>query len=377
MTKARSNAVAEAAKGDLSVGSGTNLASILAVGNNGETLVADSSATTGLRYQPPIQQNPVLNSAFQVFQRGTSVSVAASTSPYVADRWQAAVQANQASTYSQQSTNDTTNLPFIQNCIRVQRNSGQTGTGTINLAQSFETSNSRQLSGKFVVFSFYARAGANYSQTSNGLGAYVYTGTGTDQNVLTGYTGGAIPIAAATTLTTTWQRFQGSATIPADVTEIGVRFQYDPTGTAGANDYFEVTGVQLEVGSSGSKATPFHPYAATIQGELAACMRYYYRNTAPGGGNKGMASGISEQTTNAQVIVPLPVPMRVKPTAVEFSNVAITDTITYTTAATNVTIESGTPSVIRLSVAVTGQTQYRPVQLMLQTDGYLGITAEL
>jgi hypothetical protein len=106
-------------------------------------------------------------------------------------------------------------------------------------------------------------------------------------------------------------------------------------------------------------------------------MRYYYRNTAPGGGNKGMASGISEQTTNAQVIVPLPVPMRVKPTAVEFSNVAITDTITYTTAATNVTIESGTPSVIRLSVAVTGQTQYRPVQLMLQTDGYLGITAEL
>jgi hypothetical protein len=50
MTKARSNAVAEAAKGDLSVGSGTNLAGILAVGNNGETLVADSSTSTGLKY---------------------------------------------------------------------------------------------------------------------------------------------------------------------------------------------------------------------------------------------------------------------------------------------------------------------------------------
>ena len=50
MTKARSNAVAEAAKGDLSVGSGTNLAGILAVGNNGETLVADSSTSTGLKW---------------------------------------------------------------------------------------------------------------------------------------------------------------------------------------------------------------------------------------------------------------------------------------------------------------------------------------
>ena len=36
MTKARSNATANAAKGDLTVGNGTNLSGILAVGSNGE-----------------------------------------------------------------------------------------------------------------------------------------------------------------------------------------------------------------------------------------------------------------------------------------------------------------------------------------------------
>jgi hypothetical protein len=50
MTKARSNAVANAAKGDLTVGNGTNLSGILAVGSNGDTLVADSSTATGLKW---------------------------------------------------------------------------------------------------------------------------------------------------------------------------------------------------------------------------------------------------------------------------------------------------------------------------------------
>lgn len=51
MTKARSNAVANAAKGDLTVGSGTNTSGVLALGNNGEQIVADSSTSTGLRYR--------------------------------------------------------------------------------------------------------------------------------------------------------------------------------------------------------------------------------------------------------------------------------------------------------------------------------------
>jgi len=54
ITKATASSVAPAAKGDLVVGSATNDASILAVGTNGYTLVADSAQTQGLAWSAGI-----------------------------------------------------------------------------------------------------------------------------------------------------------------------------------------------------------------------------------------------------------------------------------------------------------------------------------
>jgi hypothetical protein len=231
--------------------------------------------------------NPVLNSAFQVWQRGTSVAIPASTgNTYSADRWTAQT-GTAAITISRQATGDTTNLPFIQYCARYQRNSGQTGTNTIPFVQNFESINTIPFAGKTITFSFYARAGANYSPTSNALAYNLASGTGTDQNVLTAYTGETNVVSGTATLTTTWQRFTATGTMSASATEMYIRFSYSPTGTAGANDYYEVTGVQIDVGSA---ATPFKTYAVTIQGELAACQRYFEAIADGTGGVDGTLS---------------------------------------------------------------------------------------
>jgi hypothetical protein len=303
------------AKGDLIAATADNTPARLAVGNNGETLVADSSASTGLRYQAPVNVNPVLNSAFQVWQRGTSV---AANNGYGPDRWKCFSGAVDL-TVSRQVTNDTTNLPFIQYCARVQRNSGATGTTTKYITQSFETINSIPYAGKTVTLSFYARKGANFSATSDALAIRLFSGTGTDQNYIDGYTGSATAVSGTATLTTTWQRFSATGTVATSATEITPVFSYDPTGTAGANDYFEITGVQLEVGSV---ATPFKTYAGTIQGELAACQRYYYRWTTGGTSTAWAGTGMNYSSTNALVMVKLPVSMRVNPTSIDVTSTA-------------------------------------------------------
>jgi len=198
------------AKGDLIAASANDTPARLAVGADGTTLVADSSTSTGLKWAAPSAgssntagKNGVLNSNFSIWQRGTSVSFAASTPGYLADRWYIVNNANQALTVTRQATNDTTNLPFIQYCARIQRNSGETGVGTLSLSQPFETLNSVAYAGKTVTYSFYARKGANYSATSDILAIYLATGTGTDQNQQgSGYTGQTLPINTLATFYT-------------------------------------------------------------------------------------------------------------------------------------------------------------------------------
>jgi hypothetical protein len=303
------------AKGDIIGASANDVPAITSVGANGETLVADSSTTTGLRYTAgTVQANPVLNSAMQVWQRGTSFAI--TTPVYTADRWQAARAANASgSTVTRQVTNDTTNLPNIQYCLRQQRDSGNAGTGTMYLSQSFESINSIPFAGKTITVSYYARCGADFSPTSSIVNFKLQSGTGTDQNNLTGaYTGSANVTNVNTTLTTTWQRFSSTGTVAATATELAFLIEHTPTGTAGAADFFEVTGLQIDIGSV---ALPFRTYAATIQGELAACQRYYY--LAASGTNQPISNGNNNSATLMRSVIPFPVTMRVAPSLVASS----------------------------------------------------------
>jgi hypothetical protein len=363
------------AKGDLIVATSSGVVTNKSVGTDGTYLVADSTQTTGVNWAGPSTmagRNAVLNSNMSVAQRGTSIASSAAGT-YTLDRW-FTTAAGAALTISRQTTSDTTNLPNIQYCMRFQRNSGQTSTASVGIAQCFETINTIPLAGKSITFSFYARAGSNYSPTSSLMGIQLFAGTGTDQNPYgSGYTGQTIPINTTQAITTTWTRYSQTATLASTVTEITPVFYMTPTGTAGTNDYFEVTGVQLEIGSV---ATPYAPNGATYQAELAACQRYYWRNTSTGMilQQSGSASG----TTNPSFSFANPVTMRTAPTSVDFANLQAIDLVSgYALSALTINALSNA-NVIFMTTTATGLTAYRPLAINASTGtGYLGFSAEL
>jgi hypothetical protein len=299
-------------KGDLYTYSTDNAR--LAVGANGETLVADSSASVGIRYQSAYNGNGVINGGMDIWQRGTSFALTSPSVAYTADRWLGRHFGTNV-TYSQQ----TSGLTGIQYSLRVQRPNGVTGTNEQSVYYQFETADSYRFAGQTVTLSFWAKAGANFSQPASILSSQIYSGTGTNQNITSGaYTGQVTVANQNNTLTTSWQRFSVTATVGSTATQIALVFITTPNGTAGANDWFEITGVQLELGSV---ATSFKRSAGgTIQGELAACQRYYYRIVGVDGHTFGAGQCFS--TTNAGVIVAFPVTMRIRPTALEQSGTA-------------------------------------------------------
>jgi hypothetical protein len=263
------------AKGDLIAAVAADSLNRLAVGSNDQVLVADSAASTGLAWksygaQVVAGKNAVINGGFDIWQRNTSIAGANNGTTFTADRWNA-YRAVAGSTFTRQVTGDTTNLPNIQYCLRVSRDSGNTATNIIVAAQNVESQNAIPFAGQTVTVSWYARRGANFSAASNNMQYEFITGTGTDQNILSTYTG-AVTTTGTKTLTTTWQRFSYTVTLAATATEFALDFYFTPVGTAAAADYFEITGVQVELGSV---ATTFSRAGGTIQGELAACQRYF------------------------------------------------------------------------------------------------------
>lgn len=365
------------AKGSIAAASAANTPANLSVGLNGSVLVADSSNTTGLRWtNTPSASNPVLNSAMQVAQRGTTFTNA-STATYTLDRWQGFRGAAKLFNVSQQATSDTTNLPFIQYCARMGRPSGNTDLQAVYFSQSLESLNSRYFASKTVTISFYARAGANFSAASNALNVELVTGTGTDQNVISGFTGAATVVSQTATLTTTWQRFSYvSSALSSSMTQLGMNFIYTPVGTAGANDYFEVTGVQIDVASV---ALPFRTAAVSYQEELAMCQRYYFRSISTATNALLSSYGMNNSTTLAFIPVQLPTSMRTKPVVVDYANIELSDFVGEF-AISALVIDAGcTPNIGLVQATSSGLTQFRPNAIRNDNNaaGYIGFSAEL
>jgi hypothetical protein len=251
--------------------------------------------------------NYVINGGMDIWQRGVGpVGGAGSvTTGFLADRWQCYRSAYVANSGIQQVSS--IGLPGFQYALRYTRNAGDTLTNSMFIGQSIETRNSIQMANNTVTLSLYVRKGATFSASGGLISAYFVSGTGTDQNISSGFTGSVVVAGTDIATTTTWTRYTVTGTLPSNSTQVAVVFAWSPTGRAGATDYIEITGVQLEVGSG---ASPFRRAGGTIQGELAACQRYYWQ-FAPG---EAFTFGTAWSTTAATFIGKLPVTMRTSST---------------------------------------------------------------
>ena len=344
----------------------------LAVGNNGEQIVADSSATTGLRYQGNYAagKNKVINGDFRIAQRGTSFSIAAQ-STYTLDRFITTYSTAlpTAWTVSQQTfTPGTAPVSGYEGANYLRSAVTNIGTATFP-AISHRIEDVRTFAGQSVTYSFWAKADANCTISVSSTQVF---GTG----------GSAAVDALATTsqaITTSWVRYSFTYTVPSisgktigTNSYINVRFNH-PNGQ---NSTVDIWGLQLE---EGSVATAFQTATGTLQGELAACQRYYYRQTA-GSVYAWMAYGGCQNTTNGQCGLVLPVQMRVVPTALEYSNVRITDS-SYAGTLTSLSLATSesSPNLADIQVVATGITGGRPLYIGANNNAaaYLAVTAEL
>lgn len=374
------NAIVDA-KGDLITATAADTPARLAVGSNGDTLVADSATSTGLRYQPKAATNYALNSDFSIWQRGTSISPTSNGGAYTADRWYGTRGSNTSLTVSRETAGNLSTSPnqAFRYCARVLRTAGSTTTSAVDFGQMFETTQSVPLAGQTVTLSAWIRKGANFSATSDSLSMIIIEGTGTDQKQMDGgYTGSNTVVSTAKTLTSSWQRFSVTGTLATSATEITIKFSYTPTGTAGAADYFEVTGVQLELGSV---ATAWNYAGGTLQGELAACQRYYWRTTSGTTYGYVGADGFIYTATNFQAKAQFPVTMRIAPTSIDFSNIAVQDASAAILAITAVTNDTSvtSPTGAGFAATIAGGTTLRYGRILSNNNnaGYLGFSAEL
>ncbi len=173
-------------------------------------------------------------------------------------------------------------------------------------------------------------------------------GTWTGQAAATLYNSAGTS-ATGVTLTTSFARYTMSGVFPATATQVGFNFAYTPVGTAGASDYVEITGVQLEVAPQGGVvATPFEWRPASLERML--CQHYYYRITEPAATVKQL-SGQANTTQIATLLVNFPTPMRAAATTSVSATTATVGSYTLTASA-----GTGTSSLSTLVVTTSSTT---------------------
>lgn len=258
---------------------------------------------------PAATGNAIINGAFDIWQRGTSTTT---DGAYLADRWYVSKNSAATITYSQQTfTPGTAPVAGYESAYFARV---ATGTGSNTSVFGTKVEDVRTLAGQTVTMSFWAKAAAS-----------VTLNVRADQNFGSGGSAGVATDVGAASLTTSWQRFTYTFANPALTGKtIGTSsflsvFFYWSNSSAQTID---IWGVQLEAGST---ATAFKRNANSLQGELAACQRYYAKSydqgTAPATATATGAYTLTVGNSTTGYLmqsVRFPVKMRTAPTITSY-----------------------------------------------------------
>jgi len=249
--------------------------------------------------------------------------------------------------------------------LRFQRASGNANTVAVCEINVVTSQDAVALQGQSFVYSFWAKAGGNFSPTLGNVAVTVASGTGTDQSAANfnagTWTGQVNDITAANssnslfptsvtagvatvqTLPTgqvaTWVQYWVSGTIPTTATQVGTQICFTPVGTAGANDWVETSNHQLELVGAGV-LTPSAFEHHTAQQDLTLAQRFLWTI------NDSIAAtqrlGLCQATTaNIGIcVLALPVTMRAAPTATVTTATSFGITVAAGTAGTCTTLAS-------------------------------------
>lgn len=328
--------------------------------------VADTQDNIGGAVAPFVAgKNKIINGDFGIWQRGTSFS----SDGYTSDRWRFSKNAGTTASISRQSfTLGTAPVAGYEGTFfaRYQRTAGAFDDYFLQRVE-----NARTFANTITKLSFWAKASSN-TTISQVYAAQVTNGTG----------GSGSGNFSGLAITTSWQRYTVDITLPSlsgatigsnDFVEVVFKF-----GSEMGNITVDIWGVQWE---AGSVATPFQTSTGTLEGELTSCQRYYWRQTA---GSSYTTHGVGyAYTTDAAVFyVKFPTRMRIPPTSVEYSNLAVDQYGVTNFTFTTMIIQVSTTGIDAASVQTSGSsglTVYRPYGLLgnNSTSNYLGFSAEL
>ena len=337
-----SNAIQNAivdAKGDLIAASAADTPARLAVGADGETLVCDSSTSTGLRYQGNFAagKNKFINAAFDIWQRGTAATDSLlDTRTYLADRWFAQANSLGAGRFSTEQAIDapaaanagTFSLKAVVTTADTSTAAGeQYWLGQIIEGNNFESFQFGTASAQTITVSFWVKSNIT------GTFGFAIRNSSADRSYVSTYTISAANTWEKKTITIagdtsgTWVKDSGIGARMEWVLNAGTDYQTSsPNSWTASNDMttssqtnlfatlsnsFQLTAVQVE---AGSVATAFQTATGTIQGELAACQRYYFRESTGSGIYSPYAFGGMQSTTQHNCAYRFPVVMRTAPT---------------------------------------------------------------